>query len=938
MSLVCPVPRYPEGEYYDGADQMKTFQTMSELAQISAGPEIRKTGQPHTLDEYIVELVQANRTGIFTEIGFDGAERSRTYGALFDDAKKLAAILRTSHVHVGEFVILCFDSAIEYVSAAWACLLNGFSFFPLSTFQFSRDRDESINRIRWLTETLGASLILTEGRFCEFASNAVSVDAGIAILDTTQLLLSQESCDDLARSPSPSDILIETSGTTGRAKLACLGGDKIINRLFDGASADQRVSLNLLAHTSVGGLRLLLPIGRRTVFLSPYRMMANPAAWLDCVSRFAVTDAGMSCSMAAKINEIVLSRKGDWSVASLERLAFGSETITPSIIRSLITNLEALGMENPTAFLVYSMTETGPLFSSRLPIRDLLDAAAISHGRFKLNRCTDSWSVRVVGEAGDIAAKGEIGRIHVRSDSRLFRTYLPSDVSPLTEDGWFDTGDLGSLDDQGLLITGRDKSTIAINARKISSEDVEMCLSEIDGLSPGLVFAAPVRGVDSATDELAVFFVPQSRDETHLSLLVARMQSAVTKQLGVRITHLVPVDEDNIERTTTGKVRRHALAEGFRSGRWTIKKPAFSVEDDGENLVWLKDQWKQILKLDFVPASDQNFFDLGGDSLACAELLFAVEEHCNRRLSLDKFFEDPTPARMAELISVASGTASPERDSGDGRAVLRKLHSFSASWRGSRLFGESMLVGFNTDGSRLPVFWILHNHAKAAFFAKHLGPDQPFYAMRSCVDVVEEKHFTAELLDTVCDRYLWEMLALPVGSGFVLGGTCQGGIFALAMARRLKQIRRPPLLLALLEWNFSYGSYPEPTLLIYGKNSHTAGIYEKPEKSSIKWREEFPNSVVAAVPGRHEDLEQRNDSITRLVMLLNRNTDRVLNTLSTDWHQNELAAKLAHSQAETAKLRAKLRSRTRQVRKLRSSWRIRAPLRAILSSLIKDAR
>jgi len=909
---------------------------MSELAQISGSPEIRKPGQPYTLDEYIVELVQANRTGVFTEIGFDGTERSQTYGELFDDAKKLAKILRASQMRVGEFALLCFDSAIDYVPAAWACLLNGFSFLPLSTSQFFRDGDQGANRIRWITETLGASLILTEGRFYDFVSSAVSVDAGTAVLDTTQLLLIQESCDDVARSTSPSDILIETSGTTGRPKLACLGGDKIINRLFDGGSPDHRVSLNLLAHHSVGGLRLLLPIGRQTVFLSPYRMMANPAAWLDCVSRFGVTDAGMSCSMAAKINETVLSRKADWNIASLERLAFGSETITPSVIRSLITNLDALGMENPSAFLVYSMTETGPLFSSRLPVRDLLDAAAVSNGRFKLNRCTDSWSVRVVRETGNIAAKGEIGRIHVRSDSRLFRSYLPSDVSPLTEDGWFETGDLGSLDDEGLLITGRDKSMIAINARKISGDDVEMCLSEIDGLAPGLVFAAPVRGEDSATDELAVFFVPQSREETHLSLLVARMQSAITKRLGVRITHLVPIDEDEIERTTTGKVRRYALVEGFRSGRWTMEKPSFSVEDDVESLVWLKNQWKQILKLDFTPASDQNFFDLGGDSLACAELLFAVEEHCNRRLPPDKFFEDPTPARMAELISVASGNASSKRDSGDGRAVLRKLHSFSASWRGSRLFSESMLVGFNTDGSRLPIFWVLHNHAKAAYFANHLGPDQPFYAMRSCVDVVEAKHFTDELVDTVCDRYLWEMLALPIGSGFVLGGTCQGGIFALALARRLKQIRRPPLLLALLEWNFSYGAYPEPTLLIYGKNSHTASTYEKPEKSPIKWREDFPKSVVAAVPGRHEDLEQRNDSVARLVMLLNRNTDRVLSTRSADWHRNELAAKLAHSQAETAKLRAKLRSK-RQVRKLRSHWRIRAPLRAILSSLTKDA-
>ena len=183
---------YREGEYYDGLDQMKTSHAMSELAQISGSPEIRKPGQPRTLAEYIVNLAQANAEGIFTEIRADGAERSRTYGELFDDAKKLATSLRASQVHVGEFAILCFESAIDYVPAAWACLLNGFSFLPLSTSQFSRDRDEGANRIRWITETLGASLILTERRFFEFVSSVVEVNAGIAILDTTQLLSTRE--------------------------------------------------------------------------------------------------------------------------------------------------------------------------------------------------------------------------------------------------------------------------------------------------------------------------------------------------------------------------------------------------------------------------------------------------------------------------------------------------------------------------------------------------------------------------------------------------------------------------------------------------------------------------------------------------------------------------------------------------------------------------
>ena len=74
---------------------------------------------------------------------------------------------------------------------------------------------------------------------------------------------------------------------------------------------------------------------------------------------------------------------------------------------------------------------------------------------------------------------------------------------------------------------------------------------------------------------------------------------------------------------------------------------------------------------------------------------------------------------------------------------------------------------------------------------------------------------------------------------------------ALAIARRLKQIGRAPALLALLEWSYSYGSYSEPALLIYGEQSYTAEIYRRPETSKIDWRKDFPRSVVASIPGKH---------------------------------------------------------------------------------------
>ena len=188
------------------------------------------------------------------------------------------------------------------------------------------------------------------------------------------------------------------------------------------------------------------------------------------------------------------------------------------------------------------------------------------------------------------------------------------------------------------------------------------------------------------------------------------------------------------------------------------------------------------------------------------------------------------------------------------------------------------------------------------------------------------------------------MLALQVGPTLVLGGNCQGGILALAIARRLKQIGRTPALLAFLEWSYSYGTYAEPTLLIYGEESYMAEIYKRPETSKINWQEDFPRNVVASIPGEHGEVEGSDECVVCLAKILNERVAPALGSqlAGSSAKIKELEAKLALSEAkaEVKRLRAALKARAMRERntqlKASKSWRITAPLRSVsrgLSSL-----
>ena len=69
-----------------------------------------------------------------------------------------------------------------------------------------------------------------------------------------------------------------------------------------------------------------------------------------------------------------------------------------------------------------------------------------------------------------------------------------------------------------------------------------------------------------------------------------------------------------------------------------------------ETQSWLTELWRRVLKLDGAPSLHDNFFELGGNSLASAELIFAVEEKFSCELPLEAFFERPTIAKMDALL------------------------------------------------------------------------------------------------------------------------------------------------------------------------------------------------------------------------------------------------------------------------------------------------
>ena len=837
------------------------------------------TSSPQTLRAFIQLRVQQNPDVKYIEVNQAGDQVATTFADLHSRALQILASLLDC-ARAGESdIVLCFDSALDFIAAAWACIYGGYSSHPWHIAKFSGHNQQITRRLDAIERRLRDPVLLTRHGIKEanFQSDrtlfrtVLSIDrdlrkGGTAGLGITPSLPDATLAEDAA-------FFVATSGTTELAKFAVIKQQRLLNRFL--ALKEQPRRILCFPFDGITGMRLLFPWVGDCIYLQPNRMAAQPLELLKLVEKFRIPGISVSPSALARILNAIEGSSPRHDLSSLKRLSLGSEMISPDIVRSAGKFFREMGAQDLKVSFGYGMTETGLICRTG----ELGIDQAVQSNPVVVGRCLTGWTVRIVDDAGALLPPGAAGNIEVQSDTLLFDGYRnepEQNGHSFTSDGWFKTGDVGAFADGCLTILGRQKATIIVHAKNISLESIEAPLRYVDGIHAGLLAAAALRNNTSSLDELAIFFVSAGDDPSEIDKLCRSMSQEIWRLFQVPVKHFIPVKRAaDFPLTSTGKIRRYELVHRFQSGLLAPHPIVSHGTSTGRPLTeiecWLSDLWKKLLKLDHLPALEDRFFDLGGDSLASAELIFSVEDKFSCQLPVQEFFQQPTIANLVKLVEqrkLDPVTKSSGQPALGGYRLLHELQSYTGSWPGSRLFADSLIVGCNQDGHRTPIFWIFQDRKEFLQLAKHVGAAQPIYGMRSCVGIIPVREYTQDVIETVCNRYLWEILALPVQAPFFIGGNCQAGILALALARKLKHIARTPSLLMLMEWIYSYGAYTEPTLLLYGDRSYTADIYQNAGTRVPNWREDFPVRTVESISGSHGRffLDENITSLAEVIM------------------------------------------------------------------------
>jgi amino acid adenylation domain-containing protein len=263
--------------------------------------------------------------------------------------------------------------------------------------------------------------------------------------------------------------------------------------------------------------------------------------------------------------------------------------------------------------------------------------------------------IAIVDAAGALLAAGVTGEVVIRG-ANVTKGYVnnPGANRASFFDGWFRTGDQGFLDGDGyLFLTGRLKEIINRGGEKISPREIDETLLDHPAVAQALAFSMPSRQLGEEVAAAVVLRENAVAAETELQEFVAARLADF--KVPRRIVFL-----PELPKGPTGKPQRIGLAgrlkldeaapppaaEGLASGR-----PLTPVESR------LAAIWRDLLRVERAGADD-DFFDLGGDSILGAQLIVRVRDAFGVELPMFRLFNSPRLAALAQWIESAPRAAS----------------------------------------------------------------------------------------------------------------------------------------------------------------------------------------------------------------------------------------------------------------------------------------
>ena len=631
-------------------------------------------------------------------IAGESNERRLPYARLRERAMGVLGHLQRAGATPETETIILVDGLEPFLDAFWGCVLGRIVAVPLAP----GNADEHKAKFFRVLERLRAPHLATERKVFErLKAYAAANDLAAALARLDRHVVFMDEITDISRpgtphAAAPDDVAFVqySSGSTSEPKGVVLTHRNVMTNIdaiasgIDAHPEDSSLSWMPLTHDMglIGFHLVPLATGAEHWLMPTALFVRRPGLWPGKASEHKVT---VTCSPNFGFMHYLKSHDPAKAAAldlSAVRVIFnGAEPIAADLCRQFTEAMAPSRLAPNVMFPVYGLAEASlavtfpevgaPLTTVSLaraylgPGDAIRPASSESDDAVELvcvGRPVRNCEVRIADESGASAESGTVGRILIRGDN-VSAGYYGDDALTAhsrTPDGYLDTGDLGTLFEGDLVVTGRMKEILFVAGQNHFPQDIELVLAQHAGIELGRAAAAGVRAAHSVTDDVLVFLVAKDDNLPAFAEQARTVRRVVNERTGVPVTAVIPIRQ--FPKTTSGKIQRFALARDFETGRFddVLAKLKAVEEALPEHEVSAGNSVEATLlaicqaampgrKL----APEDNLFELGTGSLTLAQIYEKVEATYPGRLEVTDFFEYPTVRAMAGYLSGKIGAA-----------------------------------------------------------------------------------------------------------------------------------------------------------------------------------------------------------------------------------------------------------------------------------------
>jgi fatty-acyl-CoA synthase len=507
-----------------------------------------------------------------------------TWLEVHERARRVAGGLAAAGIGHGDGVGVLAGAPVEIAPTAQGLWMRGASLTMLHQPTPRTDLELWAKDTTTVVDMIEAKAVIVSDPFMPAAP--VLEQRGVRVLTIEQLLAS-DPIDPIDTDEDDLALMQLTSGSTGSPKAVHITHRNIYSNaeaMFIGAKMDPSGNDVMLSWLPcfhdmgmVGFLTVPMYFGVELVKVTPMDFLRDTLLWAKLIDKYGGTMTAAPNFAYALFAKRLRNQAtpGQFDLSTLRFALSGAEPVDPADVEDLIDAGKPFGLRPEAVMPAYGMAETTLAVSfSELGdglVVDEVDADLLAALRravpatkgntrrlASLGPLLTGIEARIVDDDGAVLPTRGVGVIELRGEPLTpGYTTMGGFIPAQDENGWYDTGDLGYLMENGhIVVCGRVKDVIIMAGRNIYPTDIERAAGRVAGVRPGCAVAVRL-DAGHARESFAVAVESNAyQDPAEVRRIEHQVAHEVVSEVDLRPRNVVVLGPGTIPKTPSGKLRR----------------------------------------------------------------------------------------------------------------------------------------------------------------------------------------------------------------------------------------------------------------------------------------------------------------------------------------------------------------------------------------------